>query len=280
MRTVTVLTTLVLAIGIANAGVLFTVESTTHDETPARVQSNLMSIHGNHLKISTLDPKDGKTVAGNEEVVFHGGRNEMMMIDHANKSYFVMDEEMFKEVDKAMGDAQKQMAEALKNMSDEERQALEQAQKMGVKIPGMPPAGTKSERQKPELKKTKDSEEMAGYKCDRYEAFSNGKKVYEFWVTDWSNIEGGAEARGAFETMCGFMVQIKETLSQGASADHFDMEMLPLEAVAEIDGFPVVTRSFENGELTSESILKSAKKSKMDPSAFDPPKGYKKKSVM
>ncbi len=47
----------------------------------------------------------------------------------------------------------------------------------------------------------------------------------------------------------------------------------------EIDGFPVVTRNFAGGELESESTLRSAEERDLDPDAFEPPKGYRLRSM-
>ena len=53
----------------------------------------------------------------------------------------------------------------------------------------------------------------------------------------------------------------------------------PFEHMNEIDGFPVVTRNFAGGELESESTLRSAEERDLDPDAFEPPKGYRLRSM-
>ena len=56
------------------------------------------------------------------------------------------------------------------------------------------------------------------------------------------------------------------------------MDTHPSMSIADftrLDGFPVVTRSFEGGELDSETVLESVTERDLDPDAFEPPKGYR-----
>ncbi len=48
----------------------------------------------------------------------------------------------------------------------------------------------------------------------------------------------------------------------------------PLADLDELPGFPVSTKDFNNGKLTSENVLKSVSDQDIDPEAFAPPKGY------
>jgi len=47
-----------------------------------------------------------------------------------------------------------------------------------------------------------------------------------------------------------------------------------------IQGFPIAMRNYENGQLQEESILESVQDIELDASTFDPPKGYRKQSIM
>ena len=54
----------------------------------------------------------------------------------------------------------------------------------------------------------------------------------------------------------------------------------PYQHMAEIDGFPVVTREFgDDGSLEDESTLRSSQRRTLDPDAFEPPAGYKRRSM-
>ncbi len=49
----------------------------------------------------------------------------------------------------------------------------------------------------------------------------------------------------------------------------------------ELGGFPVVTREFDDydGSLEGETALRSARRQTLDPDAFEPPKGYRLRSM-
>ena len=49
----------------------------------------------------------------------------------------------------------------------------------------------------------------------------------------------------------------------------------PIRSFEKVDGYPVVTRDFEGGELESETVLRSVTERDLDPDAFEPPKGYR-----
>jgi hypothetical protein len=52
------------------------------------------------------------------------------------------------------------------------------------------------------------------------------------------------------------------------------------EVMGELEGFPVVTREFDGGELESEATLRSARRQTIDPDAFEPPSGYKRQQML
>ena len=64
----------------------------------------------------------------------------------------------------------------------------------------------------------------------------------------------------------------------GFLEDNFDN---PFAQMDQFGGFPVLTRELdENGNLESEASLRSATERKLDPATFEPPKGYRKRSIL
>ncbi|WP_411895905.1 hypothetical protein [Winogradskyella sp. A2] len=149
---------------------------------------------------------------------------------------------------------------------------IEQAQKQsGGKMPGMP--GMNTQIPTPVLKNTGIRETKEGYPCLKYETYLEGQKIRETWTTDFKNIDGGNEARIAFEGMNNFTESIKDNLGKmlGGNSPYKEMNLA--------NGFPVVTREFEGGELENETVLKNTSRRTIDPSAFEPPSGYKRRSM-
>lgn len=54
----------------------------------------------------------------------------------------------------------------------------------------------------------------------------------------------------------------------------------PFANFANLDGFPIVTRQLSaDGELKSETVLRSADRRTIDPVVFEPPSGYKRQEM-
>jgi hypothetical protein len=122
---------------------------------------------------------------------------------------------------------------------------------------------------------------MRGYSCVRYDVFRDGEKTRELWVTDWDDIEGARAVAGAMEAMSGFYTEIMEAFSSmgGPFAGMLTSNRTPFESFDQIDGFPVVTRSFEAGTLKRETVLQSVTSQAVDAATFEPPAGYTKRTM-
>jgi hypothetical protein len=104
-----------------------------------------------------------------------------------------------------------------------------------------------------------------------------GRVIRELWVTDWDNVEGGTEAAELFLEMSDFFTQMLDSLPKFADQGGDET----LEHLRELNGFPVVTREFDdNGSLKIESSLRSASERTFEPSAFEPPAGYKRQEMV
>ena len=138
-----------------------------------------------------------------------------------------------------------------------------------------------AQRAAPEVRNTGERATKNGYPCVKYEVVQDGRKIRELWVTDWSNVEGGAEARDAFKDMADFFQEMMDALGDaagGAGGGFFDGVNSYAENFG--NGFPVVTRGFdEDGGLEDESSLRGSRRQRLDPSAFEPPSGYKRMSM-
>ena len=104
------------------------------------------------------------------------------------------------------------------------------------------------------------------------------KKIRELWITSWKNIDGGNEAKNAFAAMNTFFEDMKDMFGAGG----FPGGSNPYNEMVLVDGFPVVVNNFNevDGSLEDESILKSTKRRTLDPADFEPPSGYKRRSMM
>ena len=262
---------LVLIAGPAVAGVVFEVETKDHEQSPPKTDELQMIADGKNISMD-IQPSERGGKGG--KVIFRGDKGdggEVVVVDDDGKSYFVMDRAAMAAIGGQVSAAMKQVDEMLKNLPKEQQDAIRKAR--GGMMPGPP------KRESAELRKTSDTGDKNGYPCVKYEVLRGGRKVRELWVTDWDNVEGGAEVVGAFEEMAAFFREMMAGIPNmggggGGPAD------IGLGEMGFDKGFPVVTREFdEDGSLESESALRSAKRQTIDPDAFEPPSGYKRQEM-
>ena len=248
-------------------GVEFQVDVIDHRHSPAETSTMAALMAGRNLKIDILPSEDGR---GSGEMIYRGDKREMIVTDDDEKAYYVFDEAAINKIKGQVQDTRSMMDNMMKNLTKEQREMLEKAQKdAGGSMPGMGPMIPKRE-----VKRTGERAERNGYPCVRYDVLENDIKKEELWYTDWSNIEGGDIAKDAYSDMYDFYKEMLESLGD----DFGDMNVL-----GEMDpklGFPVVTRGFDDfGGLEDEGTLRSARRRTLDPDAFEPPSGYKRRSM-
>jgi hypothetical protein len=283
---------LILTCSPLMAGVVFQLETTHHSGSGARkTQSSQMSVEKPNLKMEILPEKDALSEEVQGDMVFRGDRRQMLAVDHKSRSYMVIDEagvramsdqmraRMGGQTGGAMGDqmqqAMRELDEKLKGLDPRQREMIERMLKGRMGSMGGPPATPK----RPQLayRQTHERATKQNYPCTKYEVWRDGEKIRELWVTAWQNIRYGKEVRSVFKEMSAFHRDLMAALQDvaGPGAGFFDSDRNPMESFSRVDGFPVVTRSFEGGELESETVLESVTERDLDPDAFEPPNGYR-----
>lgn len=188
----------------------------------------------------------------------------MYVIDPRSKSYRRIDKATIDQTAAKLGEARKKMEAGMAGMPPERREMME---KMMGQMGG---AGAKAPKRV--LKNTGRTETVANIKCTVWEASLSGQKEEELCAAPPGSIPGGDEMmktmREVGEMLKGF------TQSFGSSkADNVwrDMET--------INGVPILTRDFTNGQVTSETRLSAARKVSVAGSQFDIPAGYTEKKM-
>lgn len=262
------------------AGVVFQVETTYHSGSPSQgPQDSRMSVEGSNLKMEILPEEDARAGEVKDEVVFRGDRRQMVVVDHREQTYMVIDGEAVRnlggQMQGQMQQAMQQLEKQLEGLDPKQREMMEKMLKGKMGQMGANP-GAAPKRSLPEFKNTGQRATHQGYPCVRYHVLRDGEKIQELWVTDWSNVRGGTEVVGVFREMASFYEELMDSFEDmvGPAGGFFNADRNPIESLTRVDGFPVVTRSFEGGELESETILESVTERDLDPDAFEPPKGY------
>lgn len=259
------------------AGVVFEVETTYHSGSARGPESSQMSVEGKNMKMEILPGASGASGDRKEEAIFRGDRRQMVVVDHRDKAYMVIDGESVQQlggqVQGQMQQAMKELEKRLEGLDPKQREAMEKILKQGF---GQAGAGAMPKRSPSEFRNTGERATRQGYPCVRWDVTRDGEKVRELWVTDWDNVRGGRQVVDAFQEMADFVGELMDSFSQMAGGGNFfGAGKNPIEDFTGAGGFPVVTRSFEGGELESETVLESATERDLDPDAFEPPKGYR-----
>lgn len=261
-----------MGLSLGNPGVVFEIETTYFDDgQPTDVDTVFVSVEGKLLSIETHST-DKSGAAGS--MIYRGDRDEMITVNHKEKSYVVIDKETVAGLAGQISDAMKQVQERLKDLPEGQRTAMEKMLKEQMKLP-------ESQSTPSEIKRTNEKQRMHGYPCVKYIVLREGVVVREIWVTDWDNVEGSDEANAALKDMAAFFDDIMSAFesSLGQFGGGFDMTRNPFSELDELDGFPIVTRYFSDEELTMESAFRSAQRRTLDPAAFEPPSGYKRQEM-
>ena len=174
------------------AGVVYEIDVTDHEQSPPKSESIEAAVEGRNLKMGIASKGQG----AQGEMIFRGDRREMVVVDHENNTYILMDQEAILQLTGQVNSAMSQMQEALKNVPEDKRAMIEQMMKQRMPEAPVQERGTDSE-----LRKTGERGDQNGYPCVKYEVWRDGRKTRELWVTDWSNVEGGSDVVDAFEDM-------------------------------------------------------------------------------
>ncbi len=263
------LTLVFISTTLTHAGVVYEMVNTDYNDGVAgETTSSHIAIDGKKMKMSF--PDNGSEKAG--EMIYHGDKGQMMMIDHQRRQYFILDQATIEQIK-----AQIEQAMAmLESVPPAQREMMEKMMK------GRMPQIDTSEKKEVEIKKTGERQTINGYSTGKYEALEDGRKIREHWVADWSEIEDSEKALDAFKSMSSFFSEIMDTFSSGPMGsmvqNKFDSNWMG--QLEKFDGFPVVTKTFDaNGKLQNESALKSATKTDLNESDFQAPKNYKQQKM-
>jgi len=251
------------------AGVVFEIQTIGQSQGQSRAGTTQVSVEGQFLTFDIPADKPG-SLGG--KIIYRGDRREMMIVQHDTKSFMLMDlqsmQKMMGQLNQAMSQTAGQFEGMLGSLPEAQRAMLQQ--KMKGSVPG---------QQTPQpsqivIRRLSNTATVYGYPCVLYEVVRDGKRIRNYWVTDWGNIEGGRrDLEPAFADLGKFFQELHRSMPQMGQSDEITNNVFA--QVRELGGFPVATREYtESGDLESESALRSAKRQQINPAAFEPPAGY------
>lgn len=266
-----ILTLAVLALLLtynAYADVVF--EMQQKELNPESVGQIKGKVKDNNLRMDFYE--NGTKLEGS--MVFRGDKNEIIMINHDDKSYIIMDEAAMNSIAKQLEQAMSQMEAAMKDMPPDQREKMQEMMKQ--KMPG---AGG-GPYVEPVLKKAGEGK-VNGVSCEKYDVYKGDEKVRQHCVADWNSIEGGQEMMTVMLRMADFMDQMTKSFSKAGSlvGDQVQFEKGVFNQLRQLNGFPVETIEYDDGKEEAESTFQSSQKSNVDAADMEPPAGYTKQST-
>ena len=206
----------------------------------------------------------GDTSGQEMSMIFVG--KEFIVVDHGDKSYVLMDEAMVQEMGVKVNAAMEQMRAQLADMPPEQRAMVEQM--MEGQMAGMMGAAVESV---PTRVEQMGSGSWQSGPCTEYAIFEGDQKTQQICAAPLAEVEGADEAMAAFKNMAKFINSLAESMPGPLGES---MAENPMGLINQIDGFPVRTVDYVDGEVSSETILSSVEDRDLDPALFDIPVGY------
>lgn len=197
--------------------------------------------------------------------------DHFVYLNHRDKSYIVMDEEMLEQVSTKIDDAMKEMEAQLANMPPEQRAMVEQMMK--GRMQGV--MGQQREKAPEPRVESMGTSKWQSYKCKQYAIFEGPEKTQEVCAAKLDEVDGADEVMEAFVGMAAYIEKMTESLPMMENDG-----LNPGELMKQIDGFPVHTVDYVNGKAEREMSLDSVVEEDLDPNLFVVPKDYRREDPM
>lgn len=256
-----ILAACLLAASAARAGVRYT--ATTEFPGQDRTESSQMLVDSERLRIDTSE-------GGEVTILFHGGREEMTLVDHTEKSYMVLDKATVDGMAAMVSEAMQQMEQALQSMPQAQREQMEKMmkQRMDQTADATPMAEA-------EITDLGDAGSVGDLQCSWKAVHRNGSLERKICVADWGDIRGGDEMMAVQEKMVEFSQRMRDAFSQGGAnpmAQSFERHAMKEMTLG--GGFPLITERYDGDTLLERSTFAAADDAAATDADFAPPPGY------
>ncbi len=189
------------------------------------------------------------------------------VIDQADKSYVVLDKATMEQLGKQVGAAMEQMKEQLAKMPPEQRAQIEQM--MGIQ------SGAGAGGWTMDAVDTGKTDKVEGRACKVWDIKVNDQPDHQVCVVPYSSLPGTEDFKSVFEKFAKVFEDMAKNLPQLSGAMNNQMS-----ALRKVNGYPMRTRSYENGRLApEEQVVKVWREQAIPASMFEVPAGFKQKQM-
>jgi hypothetical protein len=190
----------------------------------------------------------------------------LFIIDDAEKSYVAVDKATLDQLAKKVSAAMEQMKEQLAKLPPEQRAQMEQM------VPGMSGGDGKWTV---EAFDTGKSDKVDGRSCRIWDIKRNGELDDQICVVPYSVLPGKENFQVIFANFAKVFEEMAKSVPMlaGMMSNEFG-------AQAKVNGFPVRSRGYENGQLgDNEQLMTVWREEAIPASMFEIPAGYKRKQM-
>lgn len=255
---------------VLNAGWVYEMEK-TEGSAEGEPETIRMYVQGDQLAVE--DPTG-------HSMIYDRASHSMKVVDHGKKRYTVIDQAIIERMNQRLDEAMEQYEQALEKVPAAQRGMMERMMK--ERMPHLADAKETADRET-SLRASGETKTVGGYKAMLAEYFVDGKKEGEFWTVPWNKLPGSKDVAAAFKDFSGFMDGMRKALSRGPAGGFIDAQggaRNLLRQIGELDGFPVLTRTFgDQGNLLNETVLKGIESRDIAGNTFRVPDGYQRNSL-
>lgn len=251
-----------------------------HQGKEAKESQSTLTVAGEKLRMEPkAEAREGEATKGEEKAgpaetttIFRGEKDYFMVVNHGTRSFTVVDQDAIDFMAEEVRHAMRQMDEQIAALPAEQRRLM----MIGMLRDDTPPPETKVVR-------TSDEAEKGGFDCVRYEVLEGGQKVREVWVAGWDQLPASAELRSTLEGLESFFTRVTSAFEGVTSSltglPAMELGGSPFQDLKAMNGFPVLSRDFEEGQLVAETLVVSVQETTVPMASFSPPDTYQRRHI-
>lgn len=249
-----------LGAGAAGAGVYVeSVERSAPSASPVLAQR--VYAQGGAVRLEQLRPD------GTAEGIMIYRDDVLYVVEPAERRYSAVDRATAQRVAAQIGSAMAEVRAQLERLPPDQRAMMERM--MG----GM--AGGAGDAPVLEARDTGRSETVDGQSCRTWQVLLSGEVISELCVVPYSSLPGTDDLAAAMEGMASLMKEFSKAFAELGGGDR------GIEAIGEVQGFPLLTREFSGGRATGrETTVREWREEDVPSSQFEVPAGYRKRDLL
>lgn len=224
--------------GAATAGVEMHTETRKQN---GEIRKGKALFDGPRLRIDTSD--------GRRAIVYRGDKNVIWVIDHKKKRYI---------------EVEKPTSSALAGQAKKQLDSLPADKKAAADLGAAVASGV-------EVKDTGRKGEVLGVSCDELHVMSGKARLADICRATYAS--AGVD-RASFAAVKELQSLLGGSLTAMLPEDSRAEGTAALESFARLDGVPMRVRTYEAGQLDTETVVKQLKNKKLPRSDFSLPDGY------